>query len=290
VKHRIHLVGGNFANPYGMEYYTLKAIQAEGIDYDYTSYRTTISAETSLRIKDIHADILLVMKGEMVDPLTVYSAPRYSVLWYQDDIFVTEHGKKDILNLGWAFDKVYTFDKCSLEMYKQLGVRDVDWLPLACDPETHMPMDMPKEINISMVGHMFPNRQQLYEKLNKSFDKILFTTDYQRYPEIVAKSKINLNLGIGPTGIQMRVFELLSMKSFVISNDISDGKLFEDKKHLVYYTDDTICDLISHYLQNEDECMQIANEGHKEVLDKHTYRHKVRKIIEDYERSNHELA
>jgi len=284
MKHRIHLVGGNFANPYGMEYYTLKAIQAEGIDYDYTSYRTTISAETSLRMKDIHADILLVMKGEMVDPMMVYSAPRYSVLWYQDDIFTTEHGKKDMLNLGWAFDKVYIFDKCAIQECKNLGARDVDWLPLACDPETHKPMDVSKEFNVSMVGHMFPNRQRLYEKLNKRFDKILFTTDYQRYPEIVAKSKINLNLGIGPTGIQMRVFELLSMKSFVMSNDMKDGKLFEDKKHLVYYTDDTICDLIDYYLQNEDECMQIANEGYREVLNKHTYRHRVRKIIEDYEK------
>ena len=88
----------------------------------------------------------------------------------------------------------------------------------------------------------------------------------------------------------MRVFELLAMSAFTMTNDMKDGKLFEDKKHIVYYTDDTICDLINYYLEHEDERMHIANEGYKEVLNNHTYMHRVKKIIEDYERSNYELA
>jgi len=239
-------------------------------------------------MRDIDADILLVIKGEMIDPMTVYGTPRYTILWYQDDIFTTAHGRRDVANLAWAFDKTYTFDKCSLKMYEELGARDVDWLPLACDPEIHKPLDMPKEYDISMVGHMFPNRQELYKKLVKHFDKekVLFTTNYQQYQEIVAKTKINLNLGIGPSGIQMRPFEVLAMKGFLLSNSIpEDGRLFEDRKHLTYYTDDNICDLIEYYLSTNAERDEIAERGHREVLDKHTYRHRMEKIIEDYNES-----
>lgn len=281
---KFHLVGGNLNNTHGMEYYTMKALEAEGVLGPVTSYRLEKPKMTSMRIRDMNYDVLFVIKGEMVDPSVVYATPQYSILWYQDDIFATNHGQREIQNLAWAYDMVYSFDNMAMEAYQQLGARHIKWLPLAADLEVHKPLDMPKEYNVSMVGHMFPNRQSLAERLSKRFDKTFFGTSYDKYHEIVAKSKINLNLGIGKTGIQMRVFEVLAMGGFLMSGNIMDeGKIFEDRKHLVYFDERSIEDLIEYYLTHDKEREEIAECGHREVLEKHTYRHRVRQIIEDAE-------
>jgi len=287
MKHLVHLVGGNINYEFGMEHFVAKALYAEGALGVATSYRTMTQSRNSLRIRDLKADILLVLKGEILDPLAIYSAPRYTVFWYQDDVLSKEDSKNDMWRLGWAFDKVYSFDKHAKQAYSALGVRNVDWLPLAADPELHHPVKADKqEYDIGFVGQPFAKRINLFNKLLKRYKKHFFGVSYQDYATIVAHTKVNLNVGMGDSGTQQRVYEVLAMGGFLVTNNlVDDEKLFEDGVHLRYFDNvEHLCELIDYYLVHDEEREKIAKQGREEVLAKHTYRHRVRKILEDAEK------
>jgi tetratricopeptide (TPR) repeat protein len=58
-------------------------------------------------------------------------------------------------------------------------------------------------------------------------------------------------------------------------------ELFEDRRHLVFYrTSDEMMALTEFYLQHDDEREQIARAGRQEVLEKHTYAHRVDSMID----------
>jgi len=285
MKHHVHLVGGNLPNKYGMEHFVAKALEQEDALGNVTSYRRGVVANTNLRVRDLKADILLVIKGELLDPTMIYSAPRYSVFWYQDDIFTKMDSRNDMWNLAWAFNRVYSYDWNALDYCRQLGARSVKWLPCAADPETHAKLDREKEFDVSFVGQPFRKRLELFEKLAKRYERHFFGVDYANYADIVARTKVNLNVGKGDTGIQQRVFEILAMGGFLVTTNIPDnGKLFEDGTHLRYFDDENhLCELIDYYLAHDEERERIAAQGQESVLANHTYRHRVKKILEDYE-------
>jgi len=286
MKHHVHLVGGNVSQGFGMEHFVARALHAEDVLGTATSYRAMTQNRSSLRICNLKADILLVLKGEVLDPLAIYSAPRYSVYWYQDDVLSKDDSKNDIWRLGWAFDKVYSFDKHAMQAYSAFGVRNVGWLPLAADPEVHCPVEAKEKVyDIGFVGQPFEKRINLFNKLLKRYKKHFFGVSYKDYAKIVAHTKVNLNVGMGDSGTQQRVFEVLAMGGFLITNNLADDeKLFEDGVHLKYFDNvEHLCELIDYYLVHNEEREKIAKQGREFVLAKHTYRHRVRKILEDAE-------
>ena len=54
---------------------------------------------------------MLVVKGNGISPELISKQPCKTVLWYQDDVFSTEHAPKHLAYNGWAFDTVYSFDE-----------------------------------------------------------------------------------------------------------------------------------------------------------------------------------
>lgn len=99
---------------------------------------------------------------------------------------------------------------------------------------------------------------------------------------ILNESKIVLNLGIGPTGIQQRVFEVMGCGSFLLTNEIpEESRLFKDRVHLVYFNDTNIEELAAYYLSHNDEREAIALAGYREVNNGHTFQHRIQKILED---------
>ena len=99
---------------------------------------------------------------------------------------------------------------------------------------------------------------------------------------IFNEAKIVLNLGIGNTGYQLRVFEALGCRSFLLTNEIDmKNRLFKDKEHLVYFNERNIEDIIDYYLKQDDERESIAENGYREVCAKHTFKHRVAQMLDD---------
>lgn len=103
-------------------------------------------------------------------------------------------------------------------------------------------------------------------------------------PQIIKCSKINLNMTNRPikTGLPLRIFDLMGLGGFVISNYQAEiPEYFVPDEDIVLY--DSIPDLlnkIDYYLAHDDERAEIAKNGYHKVKAYHTYDIRIRQMIE----------
>ena len=141
-------------------------------------------------------------------------------------------------------------------------------------------------------------REDIIKLMAENFDFNLYTfSDTSNWPKvknfgvadydtklgkIYQKSKINLNITAKNIhhGVPMRVFDILSVGGFCISNyQRGLEELFDLGKDLVVYDD--YYDLMyktAYYLEHEEERLQIAENGRKKVREYHLYEHRLSEI------------
>jgi GT2 family glycosyltransferase/cytochrome c-type biogenesis protein CcmH/NrfG len=108
----------------------------------------------------------------------------------------------------------------------------------------------------------------------------------QKYFEEMARtysaSRVIFNRSI-LNDINMRVFEALCSGSLLVTNDLANNgqsELFHDGEHLVTYRDpEELLEKTAYYLGHEDVREVIAARGRKEVLARHTYRHRMEQLL-----------
>ncbi len=122
-------------------------------------------------------------------------------------------------------------------------------------------------------------------KLHKKFNLKVFNNVYgEEMAKIYSQAKIVFNKSAAGE-LNMRVFETLSCGSLLITDrlkpEVGLEEIFQDKKHLVLYNNENdLLEKIDYYLKHETEREEIAFCGHKEVLEKHTYEHRIKKMLE----------
>ena len=83
--------------------------------------------------------------------------------------------------------------------------------------------------------------------------------------------------------INMRVFEALASGSLLLTNDLGEngqGELFRDGAHLAAYREaDDLLDKIEFYLRREKLRERIAAAGRAEVVEKHTFGHRMEQVL-----------
>ncbi len=107
---------------------------------------------------------------------------------------------------------------------------------------------------------------------------------YTEMPVIFSQSRINLNItrrGI-QSGIPLRAIDIMGSGGFLLSNFQADFlDYFVPGEDFVYY--DSKADLlrkVDYYLSHEAERQAIAKNGHDKVAAAHTYRHRVREMLD----------
>lgn len=107
---------------------------------------------------------------------------------------------------------------------------------------------------------------------------------YDEMPLVFRKSKINLN--ISPrgmkSGVPLRCFDIMGSGGFLISNFQSCFlDLFVPGEEFIYYeSQEDLVQKIGYYLEHEEERKSIAKKGHDKVAASHTYRHRVREMLD----------
>lgn len=84
--------------------------------------------------------------------------------WWLNDPFQWERGARI---LG-AYDFAFTNAKYSVDAYAAAGLKHVRFLPSACEPAVHRPLQQPIEADLSFAGDWSPNREQLVRRLVES--------------------------------------------------------------------------------------------------------------------------
>lgn len=106
---------------------------------------------------------------------------------------------------------------------------------------------------------------------------------YQQMPLVFKQSRINLNISLRSikSGIPLRAFDIMGSGGFLLSNfqaDFLDD--FVPGVDFVYYeSKEDLLYKIDYYLCHEEERTEIARNGHDKVADGHTFRHRVREML-----------
>ncbi len=212
-------------------------------------------------------------------PYEPVAIPKPSVFWHSDT-----H-----LGYDWRLDKAKRTDfnfvcqKRALEDFAKDGIPNVIWMPHAVEPMAYPYLSSLKKYDLCFIGHMnADNRIEALDRLFKEFPNFFFGNRlFEEAAEKFCQSKIVFNISI-KDDINMRVFETLSTKSFLLTNRIPTmTELFEDGKHLVMYdSPDDMIDKAKYYLEHDDERNAIAQAGFEEVRSKHTFVHRAKQVLD----------
>jgi hypothetical protein len=183
------------------------------------------------------------------------------------------------------FDYAFVAQRDYVDHFRALRNGQVEWLPLACDPEIHGPRSRTKLWDVGFVGHV--HSQVRARRLRLLAERFRVNEYEHAYPreqiaEIYSQSKIVFNSSINGD-LNMRVFEAMASGSMLITDHIPNGQsdLFQKGVHLVEYSnDDELVAQVEYYLARDEERERIAKAAQQEVLARHTYAHRCQLILD----------
>jgi len=218
-----------------------------------------------------------------------------------------------ILDTAPHYDHIFCQGTEAIYLFEKSGISGTRWLPMACDPSQHHPVTVSDferaryTHDVVFVGSFYPSRASLFEPIanmdlaiwGPGWDRLENTSPLRKciqgfhtlpaeWLKIYSTAKIILAphykdaLNRFPVyQASPRIFEAMACGAFLITDNQKDVfALFKNREHLVCFDDS--CDLfkkISYYLDHPDERRKIAENGRKEVLQRHTYTHRIKEIL-----------
>jgi hypothetical protein len=238
--------------------------------------------QTILRTQNI--DILVC-----IDPVGIYVPVDLETVRFPTAVYLIDvhQNIEQCLNLAYLFDYVFVAQRDYLSTFKNHGIENVFWLPLACDPIFHLNTQTSlKQYDVGFVGNrgiIGSQRREILAFLAKNFRLNDVKRRYlpEEIGEIYNKSHMVFNWSINGD-VNMRIFEALCSGRLLLTNAIPNGleNLFVDRRHLViYHSVEELLELVQYYLDRSEEREAIAQAGQAEVLMKHTYMHRTDQIL-----------
>ena len=179
---------------------------------------------------------------------------------------------------------VFAAQRDGAEQLRRAGIASATWLPLACDPEIHTKHDVPKQYDVAFVGNLFPGpRTELLERIRRRYPRTFIGNAYfDEMARTYSAARTAFNRSIR-NDVNMRVFEAVACGSMLLTNDLGENgqaELFRDGVHLATYRDpEDLLDKLAFYLGREEVRERIAATGRAEAIEKHTYRHRMERLL-----------
>lgn len=204
--------------------------------------------------------------------------PSPSAFWHSD----THLGYDWRLAKAKRTDFNFVCQKRAVEEFRRDGIANPIWMPHAVEPKAYPYLPSLKKYDLCFIGHInSENRIDALDHMFKAFPKFFYGQRlFEAAAEKFCQSKIIFNISI-KDDINMRTFEALSTKSFLLTNWIPTLEdLFQDGVHLVTYkTMDEAIDKAKYYLSHDEEREKIAEAGFNEVRAKHTFLHRAQQVL-----------
>lgn len=260
--------------------YFARALKELGYEFDHfwTKDANSIKEKYSLYLRIDHGDYK-------------YDIPHHlhPAAFYVVDTNIQDAYQKIKRQIGHHYDFVFCVQRTAALEFRNKGV-NAFWMPLACDPHVHCRLNLPKRYDIGFVGNDggVPRKFILQELRERYPVNFIGNAPFTKIKEIYSQAKIGFNFIPSQTrhtqALGMRFFEILSCGAMLLTNYSNAENLnllgFHNREHLVLYKDFTeIFPLIEYYLKNERKREEIAENGYRLAIEKHTYTHRVREMI-----------
>lgn len=265
-------------------------------------------------VAEMPTDILLCMALAPINPdalRAIRSSGITTALWFVEDYLRFTYWQQ----YSQCYDYVFTIQKgACFDAFRAAGIDNVVYLPCACDPQVHRPLELTPEEKerfgspISFVGAGYHNRRSLFLHLAdlpfriwgtewpaaRPFDRIVAEDGRRVSPEEYVKifnaSAININLhscperdGVDPGGdfVNPRTFELAACGAFqLVDARVHLPECFEAGKEIVVFRNlEELRSQISYYLEHEAERKEIAKRARERALREHTYEHRMQSML-----------
>lgn len=199
-------------------------------------------------------------------------------------------------------DRVFVAQQDAVASFKRDGVKHVEWLPLACQPDAHPcyseflkrnvnPDELTQRYDWAFVGFINGvygdgqnNRLEYLDALQKAVPNAWITTGvfFEDMAIRYIRARLGFNLSI-KRDLNMRVFEVLSTGTPLFTNRDVEGidSLFtEGLDYIGFKGEKEMVDVARAALADEKGLKAIAEHGLKKVRKFHTYRHRMNEVVE----------
>ena len=259
-------------------------------------------------IEDAQPELFLTLYGVNIAPRVLAQLRSRGVAsanWWLNDPFQFERA----MGILPAYDFAFTNARGSLEAYAARGLRNVHFLPTACEPSVHRPLPTRAPVcDVSFAGDWSAAREQLVgwlvgkgvdvrifgpwrRKLGKDsplrprLEHGFFTP--QRMAEIFAGCRATLNVhtwrGRFDYGLNPRVFEAAARGvPQLVDWKRELDELFDEKERaamLVYRGDDELLSLCKSLPARSAELREKALAGSSSIREKHSYVARMRELL-----------
>lgn len=189
------------------------------------------------------------------------------------------------------FDHIFLANPLTLQHYKAIGYKNVQYLPYGCDSELHSrPLEYPKNRSVALVGSDRPDRRQLVRDLAASGINLELISDVFResYIDALASSRIivNQNPEAGRGLLNMRFFEGAAAGS-VVFTEFEDYKVNYDSglalPRFTYKNTEELAESIRFLLNDREHLEIIAHRDQENILEHNSYKNRCQEILEWYE-------
>ena len=271
-----------------------------------------INKKLVLLVQATFPDLLIVTGGHRIKADTVTTIKKMNiptVLWTIDP----PSNFQPIIDAAPRYDYIFCQGTEANELLAKAGITGSHWLPMACDPFYHHPVEVSEQEkkrygnDLVFVGSFYPNRAELLERLTKfdlglwgpGWDQLSSESSLRKHvrglqvtPDIWRKIYCASSIMLTPHYQDVnnrfpvyqaspKIFEAMACGAFVMSDNQKDVfKLFKKGVHLeVFYNLEDLKEKLSYYLNHPEERMKIAKQGRQEVITNHTYVKRIEKLF-----------
>ena len=194
-------------------------------------------------------------------------------------------GKEYRIKEGLKFDKVYLAQLNDVEVFKQAGCKDVEWLPLAAEPDLWRPVPQVKHYDVAFIGFLNCEKRMDYlERLFKAFPEFFYGVRFfDPANEIFNQSKLLFNISI-KDDVNMRFFEAMSTGVPLLTNRIYNNGMetlaTEGEHYIGYSNEDEMISQAKWILDNYEKAKQIGESAAAHIRSTATYEHRMKKVLE----------
>jgi hypothetical protein len=186
-----------------------------------------------------------------------------------------------------AYDLVLCPMRKEIPLLQRVSPTEVIWMNAGCDPEIHKRLNIDRVYDVGFVGTDggVPRKFYLQEILERHPNSLIGPADYREMSRIYSSCRIGFSLPIRDECFTMRNYEIMACGAMLLMKRLRDDSAerlgFRDKEHLIIFDGPKdLFELIGYYLKNREERERIAENGYRLAIEKHTYLHRAKQIID----------
>ncbi len=189
--------------------------------------------------------------------------------------------------LGGAYDLVFCPMRKEIEILKKKSPVEIIWMNVGYDPQIHKRLDVARSYDIGFVGNDggIPRKFYLQEIRERYPNSFIGNANYREMSRIYSSSKLGFSFAIRGECFTMRNYEIMACGAMLLMKRLRDDSAkrlgFIDRKHLVIFNGpENLFKLIDYYLKNKEEREKIAENGYRLTVEKHSYTHRLREMVD----------